>query len=74
MWQRTITKAHRQGVISRRFTFHDIRAKSITDAEAQGLDPQRLAGHTTAKQTETYLRSKRTDKIRPVEPRFKAGL
>jgi integrase len=35
---------------------HDLRAKSLTDARAQGLDPQRLAGHSTEAQTTRYLR------------------
>jgi integrase len=48
------------------FTFHDIRATSLTDAQRQGLDPQRLGGHTTAKQTAAYLRSKTIDCIQPV--------
>ena len=74
LWQRTMVRAYKQGEIKERFTFHDIRAKAITDAKDQGLDPQRLAGHATAKQTETYLRSKRTEKIRPVDPKFNARL
>jgi len=64
IWQRLMAKAVAHGVT--RFTFHDIRAKSLTDAEIQGLDPQKLAGHTTAKQTQTYLRSKTIDRIQPV--------
>lgn len=37
---------------------HDLRAKSITDAERQGLDPKRLAGHASEAQTRRYLRSR----------------
>lgn len=40
-------------------TLHDLRAKSGTDAEEQGIDPQKLLGHTTAQQTQRYLRSKK---------------
>ncbi|HKF95389.1 MAG TPA: tyrosine-type recombinase/integrase [Gammaproteobacteria bacterium] len=63
-WHWLMGKAVAQGVT--RFTFHDIRARSLTSAEQQGLDPQRLAGHTTAQQTATYLRSKTIDRIQPV--------
>lgn len=66
IWQRLMKNAVTELGITR-FTFHDIRAKSLTDAETQGLDPQKLAGHTTAKQTQTYLRSKTIDRIQPVK-------
>jgi len=39
---------------------HDLRAKALTDADAQGLNAQRLGGHTTAAMTERYLRLRRT--------------
>ncbi|MDA8092309.1 MAG: tyrosine-type recombinase/integrase [Betaproteobacteria bacterium] len=42
------------------FNLHDIRAKSITDAEKQGKDPQALAGHTSRAMTERYLRDRKT--------------
>jgi len=40
-------------------TIHDMRAKSGTDAEAQGIDPQKLLGHSNPQQTKRYLRSKK---------------
>lgn len=40
--------------------WHDIRAKSITDAKRQGLNAQQLAGHTTEAQTVRYLRGRET--------------
>lgn len=40
-------------------TIHDMRAKSGTDAEEQGIDPQKLLGHSSAQQTKRYLRKKR---------------
>lgn len=40
-------------------TLHDIRAKAITDAEAEGKDPTALAGHATKAMTERYLRLRR---------------
>lgn len=73
-WQRLMNKALKENVLQERFTFHDIRAKSGTDAEQQGKDPQKLLGHTTRKQTETYLRSKRVDYVEPVDPLKKAEL
>jgi integrase len=42
---------------------HDLRAKSLTDARAQGLDPQRLAGHSTEAQTTRYLRGIERDVV-----------
>lgn len=73
LWQRLARSALDQGVLEERFTFHDIRAKSATDAEQQGLDPQRLLGHTSRNQTETYLRSRRAIRIQPVDPGAKGN-
>jgi integrase len=42
---------------------HDLRAKSLTDAKAQGLDPRRLAGHSTEAQTTRYLRGMERDMV-----------
>lgn len=42
---------------------HDLRAKAITDADAEGLDAQKLAGHATPAMTEKYLRLRRTDRV-----------
>jgi len=39
-------------------TIHDLRAKSLTDADAEGKDAQKLGGHTDAKMTARYLRGK----------------
>jgi integrase len=39
---------------------HDIRAKSLTDAKRQGLNPTALAGHTSAAMTERYIRARET--------------
>ena len=43
---------------------HDLRAKSITDAKKQGLDPQALAGHTTEAQTIRYIRDRETTVVK----------
>lgn len=37
---------------------HDLRAMSGTEAEQQGLDPQRLLGHKDASMTRRYLRDR----------------
>lgn len=44
-------------------TLHDLRAKSLTDADRDGIDAQKLAGHTTRAMTERYLRLRRTDVV-----------
>lgn len=41
---------------------HDLRAMSGTEADAQGIDAQKLLGHADAKMTRRYLR----DKVVPV--------
>ena len=46
-------------------TLHDLRAKSLTDADLQGLDAQGLGGHTTRKQTERYIRVRRVPRVAP---------
>lgn len=48
------------------FTFHDIRAKTGTDAKEAGLDSQALLGHATEAQHQTYLRSKAPVRVKPV--------
>lgn len=39
-------------------TIHDIRAKSGTDADHEGKDPQRLLGHSNPQMTKRYLRGR----------------
>jgi integrase len=46
--------------------WHDIRAKAGTDAEADGADPQKLLGRSSAQTTRTYLRGKRIHTVDPV--------
>ena len=43
---------------------HDLRAMSGTDADAQGIDPQALLGHSDRRTTRGYLR----DRVVPVVP------
>lgn len=37
---------------------HDLRAKSLTEARRQALDPTALAGHSSASMTERYIRDR----------------
>lgn len=39
-------------------TLHDIRAKSLTDAKKQGLNAQKLGGHSTEAMTNRYIRDR----------------
>ena len=67
--QRRLQKAWRSacaaaGVVGAQF--RDIRAKSATDAEAEGLDYQALLGHTTRAMSDRYLKAKRTQLVQPL--------
>ncbi|WP_325800247.1 site-specific integrase [Acidithiobacillus ferriphilus] len=48
--------------------FHDIRAKSLTDAKrVAGRDyAQALAGHASGDMTETYIRAREAERITPL--------
>jgi integrase len=46
-----------------RFTFHDIRARSLDDARAGGFDLQALAGHRNPNTTRRYLRDRQVKKV-----------
>jgi integrase len=64
-WQRTMRKAMKRGVLQERFTFHDIRAKTVSDS----LNIQEAferAGHTSMAMTRgTYDRGVR--KVTPLK-------
>jgi integrase len=49
-WQRTINRALRSKAIGERFTFHDLRAKSVSDSESLEKAFER-AGHTNMAMT-----------------------
>lgn len=53
-WYKAAAKA--AGVSDTRL--HDLRAKSITEANRQGLDAQKLAGHSDPRMTERYIRDR----------------
>lgn len=61
MWNRVQIKWADVG--GQRFTFHDIRAKSLTDAKRMGLDAQSLAGHATSAMTEHYIKQREFKKV-----------
>ncbi|WP_340676161.1 tyrosine-type recombinase/integrase [Paraperlucidibaca sp.] len=65
-YQRAKTAAQVEGV-----TIHDIRAKSLTDADQQGHDAQKLGGHSNRKMTERYIRLRRS--ILVSGPNHRAG-
>ncbi len=65
MWQRVQIKWAEQG--GNRFTFHDIRAKALTDAKALGMDAQTLAGHSTAAMTEHYIKQREYKRVTPLK-------
>jgi integrase len=65
MWNRVQVKWAEQG--GERFTFHDIRAKSLTDAKRMGLDAQSLAGHATAAMTEHYIKQRDFKRVKGIK-------
>ena len=64
IWQRKMKKALEKGVISERFTDHDIGAKTGSDTnEAHGVE---LLAHDDAKTTRRHYRRK-TAKVTPLK-------
>lgn len=61
MWNRVQVKWAKQGGV--RFTFHDIRAKALTDAKQMGLDAQALAGHASPAMTDHYIKQRHLSNI-----------
>jgi integrase len=47
--------------------FHDIRAKATTDANAQGRDAQKLAGHESRTMTDHYIKKRMIERVKPLE-------
>jgi len=60
--QAAYSRARRKAGI-RDTTLHDIRAKSLTDADQEGKDATALAGHTSAAMTSRYLRLRRMQTV-----------
>lgn len=65
MWNRVQVKWAELG--GARFTFHDIRAKALTDAKNLGMDAQTLAGHSSATMTEHYIKQREFKKVTPLK-------
>lgn len=57
-FSRLMDDAMARGVLTDRFVFHDLKAFAVTEAKAQGLDAQALAGHSDARTTKRYLRDR----------------
>lgn len=51
-------KAREQANIAN-VTIHDLRAKSLTDADGEGKDAQKLGGHTDRRMTQRYIRGRK---------------
>lgn len=64
IWARAMAKHVTAG--GKAFREHDLRAKAGTDYDAAQGDAQRLLGHASRSTTETYLRPRKTDKVRPL--------
>lgn len=63
-WHKTIKKALADGLIKESFTFHDIRAKSSSDAQNRQAASE-LLGHSSLQMTEkVYIRNFK--KVRPI--------
>jgi len=62
-WRRLRKKTGITGI-----TFHDIRAKALTDAKDKGgIDyAQALGGHANQSMTERYIKGKSVEKIEPL--------
>jgi integrase len=60
-WRRCMDKFIAAG--GERFTFHDLKAKFVTDSQTLGLDPVRQALHDNPRTTKVYLRSRETTEI-----------
>ena len=46
--------------------FHDIRAKATTDANAQGRNAQKLAGHESRGMTDHYIKNREFERVEPL--------
>ncbi|HVS25779.1 MAG TPA: tyrosine-type recombinase/integrase [Burkholderiales bacterium] len=66
IWQRTMQKAFYKGLLKERFTEHDIRAKTLTDANTLGQDAQKLAGHKSRAMTDRYVKVRQIERVKPL--------
>lgn len=56
-WREAVLTAREQTGWPMDFTFHDIKAKAISDVEGSSRDKQRISGHKTEAQVAAYDRS-----------------
>lgn len=66
-WQRLMAEANKQGLIQEKFTFHDIRAKHLSDRDEQQLNAQLAGGHTDPSVTKRYIRTPKGRIYPPLE-------
>ena len=57
-WQSLMRKVMRKGLLKERFTFHDLKAKGISDFEGEG-GKQLAGGHKSAAMTAVYDRKRK---------------
>lgn len=67
MFKRAVNDAFDKDKIREKFTIHDLRGKGLTDAEAAGLDPQKLAGHKTKAMTRRYLKARQIVTVKSLD-------
>lgn len=60
-WELIVKKSGVQDV-----HFHDIRAKSATDAKKLGVDHSKLLGHTSRRMSDRYVKLRFTDEVNPL--------
>ncbi|RLW62235.1 MAG: hypothetical protein B6D70_07675 [gamma proteobacterium symbiont of Stewartia floridana] len=63
LWQKTMKKALAETELLERFQERDIRAKSATDADDQGIDATELLGHGDRRTTKIYIRGKKAKRV-----------
>jgi len=66
IWQRAMRAALQSGRVQERFTEHDIRGKAATDAEAAGMNAQKLLAHRHRNTTDGYIKAKKVERILPL--------
>jgi integrase len=72
-WQRMMAEAIKQGLIQEKFTFHDIRAKHLTDRDEQELNAQLAGGHTDPSITARYIRNRKGRRYKPLQSEIVEG-
>ena len=64
-WRRCMDRFIEAG--GERFTFHDLKAKFVTDSQTLGLDPVKQALHDNPRTTKVYLRNRETIEVTSLE-------